>query len=327
MPSFDGFLMRDTLDDNGTVPSPGYPYYSPDQICHSQVADAKKFFTDNYDKDPNQPVELGSAVNYYYVRAKNLSSKTLAGYKIAIFRASASLFMRPSIWRNNPLKTQAGELFVALDSTDSGAISVGDKPFLLDGISSDNFCLIGMAYDTADPPIPNDFDSYEAYILWVRRNQNVCGRNLRMVRDFPKRDFEMLDGFSNPEAYAVPTLFQVTVHGTLPTGSTFGLTCAPLDLKTEWKIDDGKVKTASAMTPGNFDGNVTSWATLSSGSWPDGAWIETIVYVGVAATSEAARYAETKWSHLNGVAPEIIDAARPHLVPIGNCASIFYTAA
>ena len=120
MPFFDGFLMRDSLSDDGSVPSLAYPYHSPDQICHAQVADAKTFFTDNYTSDPNQPVETGSAVNYFYVRAKNLSNSTLDGYKVAIFRANASLFMRPSIWRNNPLKTQAGAEYVALDSTASG---------------------------------------------------------------------------------------------------------------------------------------------------------------------------------------------------------------
>ena len=84
MPVFDGFLMRDALNDDGTVPSPGYPYYSPDLIAHAQVADAKPFFTANYATDPNQPVELGSKVNYFYVRAKNLSAGTLSGYYITV---------------------------------------------------------------------------------------------------------------------------------------------------------------------------------------------------------------------------------------------------
>jgi hypothetical protein len=325
MPVFDGFLMRDALNDDGTVPSPGYPYYSPDLIAHAQVADAKPFFTANYATDPNQPVELGSKVNYFYVRAKNLSAGTLSGYYITVYRANASLFLRPSIWKHNLLKTQEGNAYVSLDSTASNAIAVGNNPFLLDGISSSNFCLIGIASNSPTPSIPSDFSTYEGYITWVRQNQNVCGRNLRLVRNFPNRDYEQLDQFSNPETVSVPTLFQVTIHGTLPANSTFGLISAPLGLNTTWNVNDGTVQTASAMTPANFTGNVTTWAILSSGSWPSGVWIETVVFVGVSDRSLAAQYRETEWSQLGGAAPEVIDATRPHLVRVGNCATKFLT--
>ena len=325
MPVFDGFLMRDTLNDDGTVPSPGYPYYSPDVIGHAQVADPKTFFAGNYSSDPNQPIEKGSAVNYFYVRAKNLSTTTKTGYFITVYRASASLFLNTSIWRNNPLKTQAGNAFVSLDSTPADTIAVGDEPFLLDAITSNNFCLIGMATATSTPTIPPDFTTYDEYISWVRQNQNICGRNLRYERNFPNRDYEQLDEFSNPEATDVPTLFQVTIHGTLPASSTFGLTCAPLGIDTSWNVDDGTVKTSSAMTPAHFDGNVTTWATLSSGSWPDEVWIETVAYVGVASDSVAVQYAECEWAHLGGVAPGVLDASRPHLVRLGNCTTRFVT--
>ena len=325
MPEFDGFLMRDTLQDTGTVPSPGYPYHSPDMICHSQVNDAETFFTGNYSSDPNQSVQVGSAVNYFYVRAKNLSPGPLSGYFITVYRANASLFMRPSIWKNSPLKTQAGNTYVSLDNTDSGQVAVGTDPFLLDGIASSNFCLIGIASQTQTPVIPPDFSSYSAYLSWVRQNQNICGRNLRIVRDFPNRDYEQLDEFSNPETMPVPTLFQVTIHGTLPAGTKFGLVCAPLNINSTWDVGAGPVQTDSAMTPAGFEGNVTTWATLPSGSWPDGTWLETVVYVGVGSRSEAAQYRETAWTQLGGVAPAVIDAGRPHLVRLGNCATRFTT--
>lgn len=325
MPVFDGFLMRDTLSDVGTVPSPGYPYYSPDLIGHAQVADAKSYFTANYASDPNQPVETGSRLNYFYVRAKNLSASTLSGYYISVYRANASLFLRPSIWKHNRLKTQVGNEYVSLDSTASNAIAVGNHPFFLDGISSSNFCLIGIASNSQTPSIPADFSTYDGYISWVRQNQNVCGRNLRVVRNFANRDYEQPDEFSNPETVSVPTLFQVTIHGTLPANSTFGVTSAPLGLNTTWNVNNGTVQTTSAMTPAKFDGNVTTWATLSSGSWPNEVSVETIVYVGVSERSLAAQYRETEWSHLDGVAPDVIDAVRPHLVRVGNCATKFVT--
>ena len=325
MPVYNGFLFRDTQNDDGTVPSPGYPYHSPDIIAHSQVANPATYFAANYASDPNQPVQLGSAVNYVYVRAKNLSTNTLSGYNISVFRATASLFMTPSIWKNNPLKTEAGVDHVSLPSTASNGIAVGRAPFLLDALTSANFCVIGMAYNTPAPPIPADFTSYDAYYTWARANQNVCGRNLLLAQNFPDRNYEKLDNFSNPETSSVPTLFKVTIHGTLPANSTFGLTCAPLNINTTWNINNGTTQTTSAMTPASYNGNVTTWATLASGSWPTGVWIETTVYVGMSAEANSAKYCETEWEELGGKAPEVIDASRPYLVMIGNTTTKFVT--
>jgi hypothetical protein len=325
MPVYNGFLFRDTQNDDGTVPSPGYPYHSPDIITHAQVADPKTYFAANYSADPNQPVQLGSAVNYVYVRAKNLSSNTLSGYKISVFRATASLFMTPSIWKNDPLKTQAGADHVTIPGTVSNGTAVGSEPFLLDALTSANFCVIGMAYNTAEPPIPADFSNYNAYVNWARANQNVCGRNLLLARNFPSRNYEKLDNFSNPEAISVPTLFKVTIHGTLPPNSTFGLTCAPLGIATSWNVNSGNTQTASAMTPANYNGNVTTWATLTTGSWPDGVYIETTVFVGMSSEANSAKYCETEWLELGGKEPEVMDASRPHLVMIGNTTTKFVT--
>lgn len=325
MTTFDGFLMRDSLQDTGVVPSPGYPYHSPDLICHAQVADPASFFAANYASDPNQGVQIGSTVNYFYVRAKNLSAATLSNHYVSVYRANASLFMKPSIWKNNKLSTHDGQNYVGLPSTAPGQIAVGDKSFLLDGIASSNFCLIGIASPLQNPNVPDDFSTYEAYVVWVRSNQNICGRNLRTLHDFPNRTYEQLDAFSNPEAQSVPTLFQTTFAGPAPAGSTFGITCAPLGINTTWNISSGPTQTSSAMTPANFSGNVTTWATIPGGTWPSGASITTVVYVGVGANSVAAMYRETEWEALDGKAPESPDPERPHLVQLGSCTTVFTT--
>jgi len=323
MPTFDGFLFRDSTRDTGTVPSPGYPYYSPDIIGHAQVADPATFFTGNYASDPNQPIQHGSAVNYVYVRAKNLSGTTKNGYYVTVYRSNPSLFMNTNVWKNDPLKTQDGKAFVSLPTTATDQVAVGTAPFLLDATTSNRFCVIGMVTPTSTPGIPAPFTTYDAYITWQRTNQNICGRNLHLAYDFPTRNYEQLDEFSNPETVAVPSLFQVTIHGTLPANSTFGLTCVPLGLSTSWNVNAGNVQTASAMTPASFNGNVTTWATLSGGTWPSDTWIETIVYVGVSETAESSIYAEQEWAQLGGRVPETLDAGRPRLVRVGNCATRF----
>lgn len=326
MVEYNGFLMRTALSDNGSVPAPAYPYHSPDIIGHAQVANPSPYFVQNYSSDPNQPIEKGSAVNYLYTRAKNLSANTLSGYYVSVYRANASLFMRPSIWIHNRLQTHEGESYVQLPSATTGQVVVGQKPFLLNAVASNNFCLIGIASTSQNPTVPSDFATYDDYIHWVRTNQNVCGRNLRYVQSYANRSYEQLDEFSNPENTAVPTLFQTTVTGSLPSGSKFGLTCAPLGLNESWDISDGKVRTASSMTPADFNGNVTTWATIPGGTWPTGVSIQTTVFVGVTSESIAAQYRETEWPQLGGRIPESLDSARPHLVRLGDCSTVFTTA-
>lgn len=326
MATFDGFLIRDSLNDTGVVPSPGYPYYSPDVIAHAQVANPQGFFTANYSSDPNEAVQLGSRLNPVYVRAKNLSTKTLNGY-ISVFRANPSLFLTPSVWKNNPLKTASGQTYVPLTPlTAPNTVAVGQEPLYLDATVNNLFCVVGIVSTTPQPTIPADFKTYSEYIEWVTKNQNVCGRNLNLVRNFPKRSFERLEGFSNPSSEAVPTLFKVEIKGgTLPAGTTFGLQCAPLNLNVSWNISQGPIQTTSGMTPPNFNGTVTTWATLPSGGWPNGVSIETAVYVGVDHEDPVASLA-TPFEEL-AVSPEEIEGlpANGKLVRLGNVETLFVT--
>jgi hypothetical protein len=325
MPEYDGFLMRDSLDDTGVTPSPGFPYHSPDIIACPQVSDPTSTFTSNYASDPNEPVQLGSRLNPVYVRAKNLSSNPLNGYYISVFRASPSLFMTPSIWRNNPLSTVDGATSLPLQATvPSGGIGVGQGNFVLDAISSNLFCCVGIASPTPQPTIPADFSTYGDYVVWVRTNQNTCGRNITQVQDYPNRIFERLDSFSNPsQTDAVPTLFQVAVNGDLPADSVFGLECAPLNVSTNWNISAGKVQTASGITPPNFNGTVTTWAQLPTGAtWPPNTSIETTVYVGIPSEHRAAAFA-TPVEELGIRRDRVAGLGNGVLVRVGNCLTSF----
>ncbi len=293
MSLFDGLLMRDTLQDTGVVPSPGYPYYSPDVICHAQVADPKTYFTNNYNSDPNQPVQLGSHLNFVYVRAKNLADSTQSGWYISVYRSPSTLWLTPSLWKDYKLKTQSGVDYVTVDPVQSGQVAVGNDYFILDALQSNYFCVVGIASQTPDPALPGSFSNYDDYWNWIRNNQNICGRNLNTIQDFPDRQFERLDEFQNPENEPVPILIQLTASGPLPGGTIFGVTCAPCDINKEQAVSQGTILTASGMVPANFSGNVTTFASLPSGttSWPDGANISTKLYVGQDADSEAAKYA------------------------------------
>jgi len=301
---YNGFFMRDSLSDTGTVPSPGSPYYSPDVICHEQVASPQTYFVQNYNTNPNQPAQLGSQTNYIYVRAKNLATTSLSGWYISVFRSSSSLFLNTNLWSQNPLYTVSGASSVALNSTPPQGIAVGNDVLLLNAVTSNLFCLIGMASPKPQPVIPPPFTSYTDYIMWVRMNQNVCGNNLTIAQNFATQQYSRLDSLSNPENDYVPVLFVISVVGTLPAGSTFGVTCAPIGVNSSWNISDGPVQTASGMMPPKFDGYVTTWGSLPPGQtvWPNGVRIDNETYIGRDVDSPAAMFA-APWEHLH-VKPE-----------------------
>src|ERR1700722_2679207 len=293
MPQYDGLLMRDTTDDTGVAPSPGYPFHSPDVICHAQVADPQAFFTSNYNSDPNQPAQLGSQFNYIYVRAKNLSSTAKSNWYIHVYRSSSSLFMTPSIWKNNPLSTQSGDTYVTLGTLQPGKVGVGNTNFLLSGLASDLFCLVGVASATQTPSIPASFGSFSDYIGWVPSIQNVCGTNVTMLRDYPNQQWDRLDNLSNPSGDQKLITFEVEAKGPLPANTSYGNRCAPLGIDARTTVGQNTKLPASGYVPGNFIGNVETWGSLAAGGkWPAGATLVTKVYVAVSSTDAAAMFAQ-----------------------------------
>ena len=62
MTTYDGLLMRDNLADNGVVPSPGYPYHSPDIIAHSQVEKPDTFLKLTMIQTLMRPLNLGAGL-------------------------------------------------------------------------------------------------------------------------------------------------------------------------------------------------------------------------------------------------------------------------
>jgi hypothetical protein len=117
----------------------------------------------------------------------------------------------------------------------------------------------------------------------------------------------------------------VSLVGSLPAGTTFGVVCAPLGIDARWDVSQGRTQTTSGITPPGFDGSVTSWASLPSGAtrWPAGARLDTTVYVGVPNDAPAAVYA-APLDELRLDANAAKDLApNARLVRLGNCATVF----
>ena len=61
-------LFRDDTNDDGSTPSHGGTYQSPDIISHDQIADPQTELSGSYARDVNQQVSSGSKTNFVYTR-------------------------------------------------------------------------------------------------------------------------------------------------------------------------------------------------------------------------------------------------------------------
>ncbi|MDR1618504.1 MAG: hypothetical protein LBS06_05580 [Treponema sp.] len=278
MANINTFLLRDTLVDDGKAVHHQYDS-SPDLICYPQVMDPQTFFTDNYGSDVTRAVDKNSRTNPLYVRGKNMTGSPLQG-RIQVYRACFSLFMTPSIWRNNKLYTAPVDDDPPFDyvsfSAASNGIAVGEAPFVIDGTQG-NFCLVGIASDNAGPVIPPDFDSYDKFIQWVTSNPGVCVRNQSVRAIGQRADMELAARIMNPEDIIKEGFLQVKVES-MPTGTTLTARNTALQYEYEYKTvqtDDGFV--SEVPIPPHFDGFFTG-TVQAPGPIPSNAKFTMIYY-------------------------------------------------
>ncbi|MCL2208670.1 MAG: hypothetical protein FWC19_04930 [Treponema sp.] len=323
MANINTFLLRDTLDDNGGT---GHTLFSksPDLICHPQVLNPAEFFKENYTRDVTQTVDTSSKTNALYVRGKNMSSTGFSG-KIQVYRSDMSLFLKPSLWKNNKLKTAPKDGENPLDyidiSAEANGISVGKTPFVLDGTIG-NFCLVGMASDMNGPVIPADFTTYDSFIKWVTSNQGVCVRNQNYYSLSQKPNLEIAAEISNPETESKLCTLEVMVEG-VPVGVTFGAKNTALSYDKEMVSTQSTDQFASALyIPSGFDGFFTGTVRYS-GALPAGAQLSLTIYYGSKAGSEVYHLGyvpETilKYDANNKTAGELLNG-QYRLVRLGRC--------
>ncbi len=320
-------LFRETLNDTGVIPTAGSIYSSPDIISHVQVADHKNFFKNNYATDPNQRVNMGTTNNFIYTRVKNLQETTepVTGY-LALYKANSSLFMRPSIWRDNPLRTVNNALYSTLTSSTPGEVVVSNDIFLLSGLQNNLFCMVGIVSGEKQLTIPEDFSSYDNFAYWLRMNQSVCVRNLSLEYNCQKYNYERLDSFSNPENQEVLIAFKL-IATKLPKDTKFGMFCEPLDIKTESVFESGdkKIITMSAMAPPLLDGYVKTYGILPSGTstWPAEASLEIESWTEMLPHHQSYHFGQ-EVAHFNLSANEnALFQSNGRLVRIGACKTVF----
>jgi hypothetical protein len=331
-------LLRDSLQDTGTIPSPGYPYTSPDVICtqQTQVSNPTTYFTGNYNSDPNQSVIVNQN-NLLYMRGKNLGTQTSGG-NCYLYWCPSSLLMLPTQWTQNAMQANVGgqwQPYNTLPQVAGGAISVTQVPFTWSPApppAGQHYCTIGAVSTQAHPwstsNIPT-FPNWDSFVMWVRNNQNICWRNITLVDNPNPPEWDRLDLLNNGFSYDTALLIKAQCTN-VPIGTTVKL------INTALGINTTQVTTSTNQTiysqgvtcPAGFSGYIETYAQLPSPqTWPAGALITTTAYFGSTSNAAVARYA-----HDFG-----IDAAHPHvqmakslasgganngvLIAVGNCAT------
>ncbi|CTP88188.1 hypothetical protein XTALMG727_2281 [Xanthomonas translucens pv. arrhenatheri LMG 727] len=319
MPTYNGFLVRDSLGDSGITPSKGYWSQSPDIISSPLIADPQQFATPfAWSQDMNVPAEAGSRINPVYVRAKNLTGTDQQGWFISLYRSPASLFLNTPDWANNALRTDKGNTYSPLASTDANGIIAGADYFVLDGTTtSQHMCYVAVASNTQIPTLPSTFSSFDDYVSWVHANQNVAMRNMDLVMDYPARTYEVPQTFQNPQSGQALVAFELRAKG-FPIGTTFGITCAALKIDETWMFStDPQTQAASGICDPGAALVIVSWATLPSSApkWPDRASLQTQAFFAPAADSPVAAFGRP-WKDF--ALPDKLRANDGLLVPVGD---------
>ena len=336
MPTWTDILLRDSLEDNGTIPSPGYAYTSPDVICtqQSQIPNPTTYFTGNYTSDPNLSVIVNQN-NYMYVRGKNLGTQASGG-TVYLYWTPSSLLMLPAQWSQNAMQANVGgrwQPYNTLPQVNGGQVSVTQVPFAWSPAPAprgDHYCTVSAVSTQQHPWSASNIPSFpnsDAFVMWVRNNQNICWRNIWLVSNPNTPNWDRLDLLNNNFSQDSPLLIKAQCSA-VPIGTTITLKNTALGINTVQTTTSSNqtIYSQGVTCPAGFNGYIETLAVLPVGTtWPPGALIVTTAYFGMQATSPVARFAET--FHRDEHHPHVIHARKLAggsngvLVAIGNCAT------
>ena len=265
-------LIRDSRYDNGSIPSGTSYCSSPDLIIHEQVADPQTFFKNNYNDDVNQSINKGAAHNFIYTRCKNLSDKNVKAC-IRMYASTSSLFMQPSLWRQNILKDMNEVPYVETNIIGKNDIGVGLKPFIFDAKGKNTFCHVGYVTESREiqPDFPaSDFRTYSEFTSWITNNPHICLRNFSVITGKPSYS-EYPCFMSNPNDYACPYSLQVTLRHGYPKGTVIEFKNTPAHMDVSYTVQEVKDKivfqiAGTELLEPHFEGYLIASVFLPSGT-------------------------------------------------------------
>lgn len=142
------FLIRNTLNDKGEVPSKDCMIqHSPDIICYQNYVLTYRVACETYPEMMAKPW-IRRVYNSIYVRGKNNTGKTQNG-EVKLFYTPLNFLYTPSCWTS--VATAGGKAIVELrqegrEEAEAGAIVLCSEPFCWSGETSTNcHCFIAVA--------------------------------------------------------------------------------------------------------------------------------------------------------------------------------------
>jgi hypothetical protein len=279
--SFTDFLVRDNFSDNGSIPTGGVVYQSPDIIPYQTGTLSDPSIVSTYGSNPGLPV-LNNSINNVYVRAKNLSSSAQQG-NVQLFYTPSSLFAQPSQWSKNTIATAGGTTvvpFVDAQNNNSPNVGPGDfaatqPPFVLTNLQSPpagaHYCFIAitsLAGQTVAPPA--NFTSNSAFVNWVETNPNVAWNNFVFAQPSSPTVVQSLQ-FANANNTSAQMIFEIQATN-CPTNTAVLFQCTdpacPIDVTVYLPQPDseGNQTTSTTQTvPANYSGTILVQGTAPSG--------------------------------------------------------------
>lgn len=196
MTQYNGILIRQNLQDTGSVPRTGGWTACPDLIPYGTepVQKPTDFFSGNYNQDVGNAL-VAKAENYIYVRGKNLTDSPLTG-TARVFYAPQSLFLYPSQWLQNTMTTMNGSETSDIVTVPTDGIGV--TPVAPNGIGvtvdpftwvpsdiNEHHCLITIV-STPDHPyetqVPGDnITSLNDLAAWIAKTGGSGWHNIQIT--------------------------------------------------------------------------------------------------------------------------------------------------
>ncbi len=277
MTQYNSILLRQNLQDNGLMPRTGGYTACPDIIPAgvTPVKDPTAVYTSDasYATDPGQPV-VEKASNYIYIRGKNLSTSPVTG-EARVFYAPQSLFLYPSQWLNNGLKTSQGADTSEIKNLAASAIGVTTDPFaFIPEDTGEHHCLVGFistpAYPFEQQKPPNAVTSQGVLAKWIAENGGTGWHNVQ----FTAADSPTFTNHTTYPASSTPQKVHVTITCTgCAVGTQVSFSCGtPLPDGSYISLPKTKVETTGTVgyfIPANVPAGWTSSVTYSY--WAGGA--------------------------------------------------------
>ena len=178
------FLIKDTRNDKGEVPSPDYyATYSPDIICYQNYVLAYSDAVSSYDRYICKTF-LQKTINNVYIRAKNNTDIDQNG-EVKAFYSSLTLLYMPNLWK--PLLTASKKDTLKLVAEQKEVAKVGDivlssEAFLLMEVEdpSQHYCM--MALSRAENGewlvLPEKFDGDVGLWNFLRNHPEIAYNNI-----------------------------------------------------------------------------------------------------------------------------------------------------